>query len=249
MNYQQIASKMIKTLVIKKNMKIVPYIPDTYWYTAENVRKILDRYGSAFLKPDKGDGGGGAIKLVRQSNGKILCKTFAVEEIVNPIQVSSWVVKRILANQKYIVQQGIDLAQVKGRPFDIRIHLQKPESRWIISGTCAKVAPVGRIVTNHCQGSTPQSLDSVILQICSYDSAKAKRIIEELHTISYDISQTLNNQFKGLKELGVDIGIDKQLKIWIFEVNTRPCPNMFKELSDVSMYQKIIKTRREIIAD
>lgn len=247
MSYQQVASKMKKTFVIQKNKKISPYLPETYWHTSDNVKKILDKHTCAFLKPDVGGGGSGAIKIIKQSHNKLLCKTLKTSETIHSSQLISWLSKRKLSTRRYIVQQGIDLAQVNGKPFDIRIYLQKPSSNWVISGVGVKVAPPGRIVTNLCKGSKPESLDTVISQICP-DPSRASKLKNDLYKLSYDISKTLNNQFKGLRELGIDIGLDKKLGIWVFEVNTKPLHNMFKQLHNGNMYRTIIRNKKIIFS-
>lgn len=246
MSYQQIASKMRKTYVIQKNKKIRPFIPSTHWHSTNNVINVLNKFGSAFLKPDKGGGGGGAIKLIKQSNGTIICKSLKGSEVISSSQLDSWLSKRKLSTKGYIVQQGIDLAKIKGKPFDLRIHLQKPSRTWIISGAAAKVTTPGKIVTNRCKGGNPETLETILSHISS-DSSKAAKLKKDLYDLSYEVAYTLNAHYKGLRELGIDIGLDKNLGIWIFEVNTRPSPKMFKELTNINMYRTIMRNKQQIL--
>ncbi|WP_141692548.1 YheC/YheD family protein [Paenibacillus pectinilyticus] len=50
--------------------------------------------------------------------------------------------------------------------------------------------------------------------------------------------------FPNFSSYGVDIGIDKEMKPWIIEVNTRPDKYIFNALSDKRMFRKIIRYER-----
>ncbi|TCS95522.1 YheC/YheD family protein [Hazenella coriacea] len=245
--YQQIASKHLKTQVLEKNMKIRPYLPATIWYHSQGLHQMLSRFGSVFIKPDKGGGGGGAIKLTLLQRGKIACQNLYSKKILPSYEVEHWVTKRMNPKRKYLIQQGIDLALIQGRPFDLRVNMQKPEKNWLITGMCAKIAAPGKIVTNHCQGGKPVHVEKAFLAVSNQDDYKAKSLHIELYTLSKEIAKTLNHRFTSLKELGIDVGIDKNNKIWIFEVNTRPDFKMFRDLSDKRIYRNIMKIHRRIV--
>ena len=63
--YQQIASKLLKTAVILNHPQLSSYIPETRWYSPEALHEMLEKYPVVYLKPDKGTGGGGIIRIRR----------------------------------------------------------------------------------------------------------------------------------------------------------------------------------------
>lgn len=245
--YQQIASKYLKTQVLETNPKIRPYLPATIWYHSQGLHQMLSRFGRVFIKPDKGGGGGGAIKLNYLKGDRVKCQSLYSKKTLPRSEVERWIQKRINLKRKYLIQQGIDLALIQGnRPFDIRVNMQKPEKTWLITGMCAKVASPGNIVTNHCRGGKPIYVDQALLAVTK-DSYQAKSLQVEIYALSKEIAKTLNRRFTSLKELGIDIGIDRNHRIWVFEVNTRPDFKMFRDLPDKQIYQKIIKLHRKIV--
>ncbi|MBA4494075.1 YheC/YheD family protein [Paenactinomyces guangxiensis] len=241
--YQQIASKALKTMVLQKNERIFPYLPETYWYHPAKLKQMLDEYEFVFIKPDKGGGGGGAIRIKKWSDYEIVCHTLYSRKVLASSEVAGWIEKRLKPGKRYIMQQGIRLMKVQGRPFDLRIHMQKVGKEWTFSGICAKLAAPGKIVTNYCKGGQPYEAYKALLEISSYNQKRAKEIFVELYYLSKEIAKTLNSRFTGLKELGIDAGIDEQLRIWIFEVNTRPNFKMFRDLPSLHMYRRIKNIR------
>jgi YheC/D like ATP-grasp len=245
--YQQIASKALKTAVLRKSERIRPYLPVTEWYDPSALFLMLNRFRSVFIKPDKGGGGAGVIRLTLRQDGDIEAKTLYTQNRLGREELIKWVERRFKPQKRYIMQQGITLAQVKGRPFDIRVHLQKPVEKWKVIGFCAKLAAPGKIVTNYCRGGKPYDAYQALVEAAGGNVWRAREVYQELYFLSKEIANTLNSRFIGLKELGIDAGVDQALKVWIFEVNTRPCFKMFRYLSNPIPYRTIKKIHHYIV--
>jgi D-alanine-D-alanine ligase-like ATP-grasp enzyme len=71
--------------------------------------------------------------------------------------------------------------------------------------------------------------------------------MRDLAKISYLTAEVLERRFPGLKELGIDVGLDWMGKPWIFEVNTRPYFRMFSKIRNPSMYRRIMNNHYRII--
>ncbi|MNP87462.1 hypothetical protein D3C76_1883740 [compost metagenome] len=57
----------------------------------------------------------------------------------------------------------------------------------------------------------------------------------------------MQKRFPLVAELGLDIGIDENLKLWLIEANTRPQYKLFRDHEDPMLYNRIgaiIKTIR-----
>lgn len=244
--YQQVASKRLKTMVLMTNHRVRPYIPETRRWDPLRLKQMLRRHTSLFIKPDKGGGGAGAVRLLKQGNGKIEIRTLNRQKVIDSGSLFFYLKQCLRPGNNYIIQQGIDLGEIGGRPFDLRVHLQKPFFRWQISGICAKVAAPGQIVTNHCKGGLPVEAKNALYHVARQQS-RTVDLMKEIRTLSKETAHTLNAAFPGLKELGIDLGVDKNLRIWIFEVNTRPDFKMFRSLNNPRMYRRILKNHSLIV--
>jgi YheC/D like ATP-grasp len=244
--YQQVASKSLKTMVLMTNHRIRPYIPETRRFSPRNLVRMLTRHTSLFVKPDKGGGGAGAVRLLKRGWGKIEIRTLNRQKVIEIGKLFHYLNQCMHPEKNYIIQQGIDLGEISGRPFDLRVHLQKPFHRWHITGVCAKVAAPGKIVTNHCKGGLPVEAKHALFQVAG-NPGRTMHLMNEIQALSKETARTLNAAFPGLKELGIDLGVDKNLRIWIFEVNTRPDFKMFRSLNNSRMYRRILKNHALIV--
>lgn len=244
--YQQIASKLLKTAVILNHPQLATYIPETRWYSKEVLLEMMEKYPTVYLKPDKGTGGGGIIRIRRWNHHRYEYQDLSKRRVVSLFQLFR-ILDQKLAKQRYLIQQGIALASIRGCPFDIRVFLQKPHHEWLISGMAAKIAKPGKIVTNYCKGGQPYDIFKALYLATSKNHEIAKKIFVELYYISKEIAKILNRRFWGLRELGIDLGIDQQLRIWIFEVNTNPNFQLFKKIGNQEMYHCIRRRHRLLV--
>lgn len=51
----------------------------------------------------------------------------------------------------------------------------------------------------------------------------------------------LSSAYPGLKEIGLDLALDRRLTPWILEVNTAPDPCPFTKLKDTRMLDRIVR--------
>ncbi|SMO68340.1 YheC/YheD family protein [Melghirimyces algeriensis] len=244
-NYRQIASKALKNKVMEQHPLLRPYLPRTSWFSKEALDYWASRYPLLFIKPDKGGGGAGIIRI-RRVNGKWELAFRRSVRIVSKQDLYPTVEKLLLPYRNYLVQEGIHLASVQGRPFDIRIMMQKPKGRWIVSGMVAKVAAHGRFVTNHCKGGRPFRLERILHMMESEGSPAPQGLVQELEKVSLLTANVLESRFPGIKELGIDVALDQRGKIWILEVNTRPHFQMFRKIGKPILYQNILKFHRQL---
>lgn len=244
--YQQIASKMLKTRVLLKDPALRAVIPETQWYSRPNLERMLEQYDTVYVKPDKGGGGVGILRVEKRDADRFRIFFRTKNKEVERGRLFNAVESCFSPAKKYLIQQGIHLALYRGSPFDLRILLQKPYNRWIVSGMVAKVAAPGQIVTNYCRGGHPLPAEKALATVAR-EPVDRERMIRELHWMAERVAQVLNQRFPGLRELGIDVGIDREGRLWIFEVNTRPQFKMFLKIGSKDVVAKILKYHRLVV--
>jgi hypothetical protein len=246
-HYQQIASKLLKTRVLEKTESLRPFLPETLWYSSDALEEMLTRYPSVYVKPDKGGGGGGILCVRKRENGKYEVRFRTHTKITTRSQLDAQLRSCFLAGKRYLIQQGIELATIDDRPFDFRLLLQRPNQDWELTGIVAKAAAPGRIVTNHCKGGKPVDATKALLAAADGDPETLERWVKVLVWLGMETANALHDKFTGLRELGIDVGLDRNGRFWIFEVNTRPQFRMFRKIGHRGMYRKIMQFHRKIV--
>jgi hypothetical protein len=231
-------SKLRNNGIMLRNKRIRSHIPPTKRFNRKSLDEMLRRYGTVYLKPVYGLKGIGIMRA--EKNGKVyrLRKGTSVvgcESVRSLYRIVRGQVKR----KAYLVQKGIRLQRYGGRPFDLRIMLQKNEKRkWEVSGIVGRVAPPNRIVTNRSQGG--KCLPATRLLRVSMTKKEVDTYLASLSRLSRRIGRQFQKAYPSGWQYGIDIAIDRNLKPWILEVNTIPAVTPFKMLRDRRMYNRMI---------
>jgi len=219
------------------NLHLREHLPETKSLNQENLQEMLSKYKTLYLKPSNGSLGMGIIKVSKNHNGTLSYVVHGRKRFSSHADDAEDLLKRVkkqTQNRSYIVQQGLNLAKYNGGNFDVRIIYQKNrKGEWQITKKFVRVAPRGSTVANLARGGTPAVSKKVFKNIF-----KRTSVIEEKNRLIKDlckaVAQTLElSQSAYFGELGLDIGIDKQGKIWLIEVNSKPRKTTETELSQV----------------
>jgi len=218
-NGRQLASKWVKTEALLTHPDIAEHIPPTMRLNKKNLLSMLNEHGMVVIKPIVGAGGHGVIKITKLSQGysytyySLSRRFYSFDALVNAL-------KRLHRGRAYLIQKGIYLATIKGRPIDYRVKYVKENNRWTYRAIVGRIAKPGLFVTNLCRGGTlVKGAEGISLSFSSDAVDSKKREMRKLTELS---TKVLERKYPGIGQLGFDYGIDKEGKIWIFEVNTRP---------------------------
>ncbi|NIK78490.1 hypothetical protein FHS15_003628 [Paenibacillus castaneae] len=216
---RQLASKWAKTSVLLSHPEIAPHIPPTKRFTAGHLKSMLDSHQMVVVKPVVGAGGHGVIKVTREANGYSYTYYSQTKRFTSfGEMVSSLNRKR--KRRAYIIQKGIYLATVDGRPIDYRVKYVKTPTGWVYRAIVGRIAKPGLFVTNLCRGGTLVTAAQGISR--SFSSSQVLPKKKEMRALTVLSTSLLERKYPGIGQLGFDYGIDKEGKMWIFEVNTRP---------------------------
>jgi glutathione synthase/RimK-type ligase-like ATP-grasp enzyme len=236
--------KMRKHIVMLQRPVLRPYIPETYWFTPSRTLRMLRRYPSIFIKPNHGSGGTGII-LVKRMRNKYEVRCSGNRKVVGSESLYKTIQSYRKPSERYLVQRGIRLAKYNGSIFDVRVYMQKPKSKWIVSGMVARVAAPNQFVTNYQKGGHGEPLHKVFSTLFANNRRKVNACLNRMTKLSLIIAETINRRYS-IRELGIDIGIEKDGHIWIIEANSKPGHKLFAQHSNKTMLHRIMRNKRLI---
>lgn len=245
---RMIASKLVKTRAIWKDQSMRAYVPETKALSVQTLREMLNKYSMVYVKPVSGTCGNGVFRVELIRKGSTRTYRYQLQRTARTFPTLELMARSLLRNigkRPYLVQRGIHLLKHQGRPFDIRVMVQRnPAKQWETTGIIARVASPGKIVTNYHNGGTPVRLEKVLaaLKRPSQSANQART----LSRISLRAAAALSRTYPAMDSVGADIGLDRQLHPWILELNTRPDPYIFKHLHDSKTYGKILRYARAL---
>lgn len=217
---RQLASKWLKTKALLGHPSIAAHIPPTDLYTPSHLFRMIEQYGTVVLKPIRGGGGNGLIRISRRRGKGFAFDYQARRSHCGGSAELLRAVNSVRHGRPYLIQKGIDLAEVHGRPIDYRVKYVHFGDRWHIRAMVGRVARRGLFVTNLCRGGKLLPAAHGLRASLSSESVAVKK--KEMRELTKLCTSVLERKFPGIRQLGYDYGIDRGGHIWILEVNTRP---------------------------
>ncbi|MCF8564836.1 YheC/YheD family protein [Alicyclobacillus tolerans] len=214
---------------LSTDVRTKKHVPATIRYTRlREAASFVQRYPTSFLKPVHGSLGLGIVRLTRLQDGTFLYEVKrsnqgpAHGKVQNAEEAVKAFKSRLIA-RPYLLQQGIPLKTQKGRPFDIRILLQRDSTgEWKRTKMFARIARQGDFTSNLSSGGEALAVATVLGEIYA-SSEQRKRITRDIRRISRTAVEVMEQQAgTQFGELGLDLGIDEMGHVWIIEVNSKP---------------------------
>lgn len=201
------------------------YLPETrLLHSMTDIDKMLTKYGVVFIKPCSGSHGHGIVRLERMSSGGVRYaythKGHTSSNVLYTKEQLQQFFAQFLIRKNNVVQQGLNLAHYRDRPYDLRATVQKgQDGQWQIVGMSAKIAGKHSVTTHVGNGGKVVPVEWLFKQLYGEDQEKLKAVEAMAIGVSEAIERA-TGWFLG--ELGMDIAIDKKGKLWLFEINSKP---------------------------
>ncbi len=202
------------------------YLPRTERLTSlDQLGPWLRAYPTVFIKPASGSLGMGIVKISRMARGyryhRIRMGGGSRAGVCSSLRKLQARLRAILPRRSMIIQQGLNLARYGGRPYDIRVMVQKtPRGNWVCTNMIARVASPGSAVSNVAEGGTMISVRRAIKGSLRINPRVAtRRIRRGARIIARAVETQLGQEFG---EFGVDMALDRRGRLWLIEVNAKP---------------------------
>jgi hypothetical protein len=210
--------------MLESHAEVADVLPETRELDSlARLKTFCATYPFVYLKPVLGKAGKGIMRL-EHSQGNWHLQVVREQKVINrrfSTLEGAWrYVKQQTTKRNYIIQQGIPLAYYRGRPFDVRVLVQKNgKGEWCVTGIGIRRAGAQSITTHVPRGGSIQSLSKVLTALFKED---AIRIEEKITQTALTIARTLNEQMDSLAEMSMDLGLTREGQLWFFEANSKP---------------------------
>jgi glutathione synthase/RimK-type ligase-like ATP-grasp enzyme len=203
-----------------------PFIPETNIFTKDHLSAFLTKYETIFIKPVHGSQGRNIFKLVKEQTGFKLDSSFTSysvnKEVILSFEEIYQHIKPLLNNRIYIIQQGIPLLTYQARGMDYRVLCHKnKQNNWIVTSVVARISAEDEFVSNIARGGDIMSPINALKDNISIRDPKL--LISQMKELAIETALIIERKTSGITgELGIDVGIDKDGKPWLIEVNSKP---------------------------
>jgi hypothetical protein len=225
-----------------QNRSLRAYLPYSIKYSKPNLIKTMNRYSELFIKPTSGSVGSGIIKIKQNWNGNwnIYWKKGPPTQRIPQHTIAF--IHRMVGKQKYLIQEAIPLATYQGRPYDIRVSVQRGGTgQWQVTGMVGKVAAAGRHVINVAKGGKVNRCEVLF----AAGGLQVEAMKREVQRVSLEIAVYLGEKLPHLTDIGLDMGIDRHGAVKFIEMNGRDQRITFKKAGMSSTLYNTYRTPLE----
>lgn len=194
---------------------------------------FIEIYKSAYLKPINGSRGNGIHLVEKHEDQYIVSKNYQSDiTVMTKDEMTIFLSK----HSYYLLQQPIQLQPYENRKVDYRVILQKNETGfWQCTGIIARFGKTNAISSNFkANGFAKHGIEALMIQF-GYDERKAFQKYQEIVHICTKMAEKVD-EIEAYADLGIDVGIDEDEKIWVIEMNKRPDHDFPLIIKDRKMY-------------
>lgn len=201
------------------------YLPKTVIYSEpKDVRNMLRKYSSIYIKPINGRLGKYVLMVTRIPSGVLV--RFG-HDSKSAKHFKSWrnfrnFLRKLLKKDSYLIQQAINLVTVENKIIDFRVIVVKNKHAiWENIGVFARYGMKNSIVSNITAGGQAEIGSRTLKTVFNLTKTERKDLILRIYQLIKTAITVLENHGYHLGNLGFDIGIDKNGKIWLIEINNQ----------------------------
>lgn len=231
-------------LMLQRDPALLAYLPETSRLRSGNqLEHWLQSHSDAFLKPQGGSQGKGAIHIHKEdSHFQVQGRDGRNQPILEEFEAWSacwqWL-KQTIGSRPYLLQSYLQLHAMNGMSYDVRSLVQKNgRGNWEHTGMAVRVGKPGSITSNLHGGGTAEDAREFLTR--EFGENKSNQLIDTITMLSTHIPSVLESYHGRLAELGIDFGIDNSGRVWIIEVNSKPGRTIFARLHNERARSKSI---------
>lgn len=206
-------------------------IPYTILTTPDDALRFIADHGVSILKPAVGSYGTRIVRIEGSDEDYLVSENEHTHRLSRQelIELLQSVCK---TGQLFLLQKYIRSETPLQLPFHIRVHaIRDAGGDWQVSGITPYVSLSSRKkIVNHRSALRVFAAWDKFLAHLYDDAAQRQRVHEEVMQQASRLIAYLEQNWDGLPgEIGIDIGIDQEGRVWLYEVNMNKVGTMAKE--------------------
>lgn len=214
-------------------------IPSEIVKDVDVFHKFINYYKKVVFKPIDGRKGKGIYFITKAGTKHFEVRKDSTNTTYSKPQLDALLKEQLVAGT-FIMQPYIQSITKSGQVYDFRLHVQKNgEGKWVVTTVYPRIAPNGSIIPNINNGGFTNYLDPFLEQEFKEEAYNIRRMLEHFSlALAHHLDAIQMEKFgEVIDEIGIDVGLDQQQKIWMYEVNWRPgCPPAFYLELDVVIH-------------
>ncbi|WP_339321833.1 YheC/YheD family protein [Paenibacillus sp. FSL W8-0194] len=223
--------------LLENDNTVNKYVPESHMNpTPEKIKEMLERHQFLYYKPSGGSLGKGIYRLTylpkkgyfaryRKGSGNVLLRFSSFNSMMRMLQARHG---RSLSS--YVIQQGIRLVEIDNCPIDFRFHMHKNgKNNWVVVGIGAKKAGRGSVTTHLKNGGSLLTPEQALSRAFG---PRSEEVLQNAKKVAITLAEAIEFHHQHLLgEIGFDLGIDQDEKVWMFEANAKPGRSIFSHPS------------------
>lgn len=229
-------SKWSTHVALSEDSSISPHLPKTVRFRRNSdLSDMLSIYPKICVKSLWGSRGEEVMFIEKGDKGLTLLYPNGSVQTFGQIEELAGVICRFMKDKEFVVQQWIELATWKNRRFDVRVLLQKVSLNfWDCTALCLRLALPGHGSTSTSLGSDVKQVSHIFVELWP---SRYLEITANIKELAFNTAQKLEDKYGPLGELGIDVGIDMNGGVWLFEVNGKPGKVTVRKLKQDNLIQ------------
>lgn len=214
---------------LAKSKNIKKYLPHTEKLNKQELLTQIDQFKNFVLKPVMGSSSSGIVMVRSREHGAFevsypLLKDIISLEFATKNDLCDWMTERVKLGT-FIIQKMIPTMKYQNKVVDIRLNMNKNGvGRWDVSLLLFRVASNNLLFV-------PRTMKrAYTLEQFDHDSVfptvNISKLEKDIHALGYRICQAFDAAGYHMADLGIDLGLDENGHLWIFEVNHIPYPGL-----------------------
>lgn len=232
--------------ILGSKPEIINHLPETILYQQpSDILDFMTIHPDVYIKPIHSARGYGIINTCIKDQGFLFrthVKGSVQEKYFSEENACTSFLSNMLRKNRYIIQRTIPPLLMDGRKVDFRVLLVKnDQGKWEDMALVGRCGMKGSFVSNISSRGTLRHGYSSLIHLLGLSKNQALQLRKQISKLACSVGDGLDQSGLHCGFMGIDIGIDHNHHIWIFEIqHYHPSLKMVRNYSP-SLYSTILR--------